>query len=117
MGSKLGEFIRLHRERTKPQDVGLSNQGRRRTLGLRREELSQLCGVSPTWLTWLEQGRPVSPSATTLSKLADLMRLTAAERAYLFELAEKLDPARSDEIDKDADGMPAQSRSIVSAMK
>lgn len=91
MHKQLGEFIRLHREQTKPQDVGLRADGRRRTPGLRREELAQLCDVSPTWLTWLEQGRPVSASAKVLSRLADIMHLTAAERTYLFRLADKLD--------------------------
>ncbi len=91
--SKLGEFIRTHRERIQPQDVGLPGHGRRRTPGLRREELAQLCDVSPTWLTWLEQGRPVSASSRMLARLADVMRLTAAERSYLFRLADKLDPA------------------------
>jgi transcriptional regulator with XRE-family HTH domain len=92
MQGKLGEFIRLHRERIKPQDLGLRADGARRTPGLRREELAQLCGVSPTWLTWLEQGRPVSASTKVLARLADVMSLTAAERAYLFKLADKLDP-------------------------
>lgn len=98
MQSKLGEFIRLHRERIRPQDVGLQAAGVRRTPGLRREELAQLCAVSPTWLTWLEQGRPVSASAKVLGRLADVMSLSAAERSYLFQLADKLDPreARTD---------------------
>jgi transcriptional regulator with XRE-family HTH domain len=93
MQNKLGEFIRAHRERIKPDEVGLPGGGRRRTPGLRREELAQLCAVSPTWLTWLEQGRPVSASGKMLGKIADVMALTAAERAYLFQLAERLDPA------------------------
>jgi transcriptional regulator with XRE-family HTH domain len=95
MHNQLGEFIRLHRERVKPQDVGLQTAGVRRTPGLRREELAQLCAVSPTWLTWLEQGRPVSASAKVLGRLADVMSLTAAERLYLFKLADKLDPRES----------------------
>lgn len=92
MRSKLGTFIRTHREHIKPQDIGLHVSGPRRTPGLRREELAQLCGVSPTWLTWLEQGRPVSASVKVLDRLADVMRLTPAERAYLFRLADRLDP-------------------------
>ena len=59
----LGDFIRAHRERLSPQAVGLPPGPRRRTPGLRREEVAQLCGVSPTWYTWIEQGRPVSASA------------------------------------------------------
>jgi transcriptional regulator with XRE-family HTH domain len=92
MDKQLGEFIRSHRERIKPKDVGLHDIGIRRTPGLRREELAQLCAVSATWLTWLEQGRPVSASAKVLNRLAEVMKLTPAERNYLFKLADKLDP-------------------------
>jgi transcriptional regulator with XRE-family HTH domain len=100
MQNKLGEFIRFHRERIKPEELGISAIGRRRTPGLRREELAQLCAVSPTWLTWLEQGRPISASAKVLGKLADVMSLTLSERAYLFRLADKLDPALASEMDQ-----------------
>ena len=93
MQNKLGTFIRTHREQIKPQDIGLPTLGARRTPGLRREELAQLCGVSPTWLTWLEQGRPnIAASIKVLDRLAEVMRLTPAERAYLFRLADRLDP-------------------------
>jgi transcriptional regulator with XRE-family HTH domain len=95
MPTQLGEFIRMHRERLRPVDFGLSEHGRRRTPGLRREELAMLCGVSPTWLTWIEQGRPISVSAKVLMGLADLLRLSPAERAYLFRLANKIDPVES----------------------
>lgn len=88
----LGEFIRLHRARLVPQAAGLAGGGRRRTPGLRREELAQLCGVSATWITWLEQGRRVAASAGTLARLAQALQLTAAERAYLFDLAGRPDP-------------------------
>lgn len=88
----LGEFIRTHRERTAPDSVGLPGGGRRRTPGLRREELAQLCEVSPTWLTWLEQGREVAASGKLLARMAEVLQLTAAERTYLFSLAERLDP-------------------------
>jgi transcriptional regulator with XRE-family HTH domain len=93
----LGEFIRTHRERTTPQSVGLPSGGRRRTPGLRREELAQLCDVSPTWLTWLEQGREVAASGKLLARMADVLHLTAAERSYLFSLAERLDPQHGDD--------------------
>lgn len=92
MDKQLGEFIRSHRERIKPKDVGLHDIGIRRTPGLRREELAQLCAVSATWLTWLEQGRPVSASTKVLNRLAEVMALSSAERSYLFKLANKLDP-------------------------
>ncbi|KAB8058342.1 helix-turn-helix domain-containing protein [Janthinobacterium sp. FT14W] len=93
MSSKLAEFIRARREALTPAMAGLPGGGRRRTPGLRREELAQLCDVSPTWLTWLEQGRPVSASAKMLARLAQVLQLSPAERAYLFEVADKHDPS------------------------
>ncbi|HEY4202463.1 MAG TPA: helix-turn-helix transcriptional regulator [Devosiaceae bacterium] len=89
---ELGEFIRSHREKLQPEMFGLASGVRRRTPGLRREELAQLAGVSTTWFTWIEQGRDVSMSPMALSRLARIMRLTAPERAYLFDLAGKRDP-------------------------
>ena len=92
MSHKLAEFIRARREAVTPAMAGLPGGGRRRTPGLRREELAQLVDVSPTWLTWLEQGRPVSASGKMLARLAQVLQLSAAERAYLFEVADKADP-------------------------
>ena len=89
MQNKLGEFIRLHREHTKPQDVGLPANGRRRTPGLRREELAQLCAVSPTWLTWLEQGRPISASAKVLAKMADFCHKLTVTKSCARDLANR----------------------------
>ncbi|CAO3422665.1 helix-turn-helix transcriptional regulator [Azospirillum endophyticum] len=89
----LGAFLRRHRERLTPAEAGLSGgSSRRRTPGLRREELAHLCGISPTWYSWLEQGRDVSVSPSALARLADALHLTAAERAYLFEMTRKRDP-------------------------
>ncbi len=89
----LGEFIRLHRQRLQPQAAGLAASARRRTPGLRREELAQLCAVSTTWITWLEQGRDVAASAAVLARLAQALQLSPAERAYVFDLAGRRDPA------------------------
>ncbi|MBV8535269.1 MAG: helix-turn-helix domain-containing protein [Alphaproteobacteria bacterium] len=89
----LGDFLRAHRARLPPASVGLAGGRRRRTPGLRREEVAQACGMSATWITWLEQGRDVSASPRALAALAAALQLTPAERAYLFELAEKHDPA------------------------
>jgi transcriptional regulator with XRE-family HTH domain len=89
----LGEFLRLRRQRLAPEVAGLAATARRRTPGLRREELAALCAVSATWITWLEQGRAVSASAAVLARLAEALQLSAAERAYLFELAGRRDPA------------------------
>ncbi|MFO1049194.1 MAG: helix-turn-helix transcriptional regulator [Geminicoccaceae bacterium] len=84
----LGAFIRAHRERARSQTAG----GRRRTPGLRREELAARAGISATWCAWLEQGRAVQASPEALGRLAEALALTPAERAYLFELAGRLDP-------------------------
>lgn len=88
----LGDFIRAQRERMVPSEIGLPAAGRRRTPGLRREEAAQICNVSLTWYTWLEQGRDVSASPHTLARIAAGLRLDRAGRAYLFELAGKRDP-------------------------
>ena len=89
---ELGAFLRSHRERLTPAALGLEAGARRRTPGLRREELAQLAGVSTTWYTWIEQGRDVGVSPAALMRLARVMRLTAKERAYLFDLSGKRDP-------------------------
>lgn len=90
---QLGAFLRARREHLTPQQAGLAGgSARRRTPGLRREEVAHLCGLSPTWYTWLEQGREVSASPYALARVAGALQLSAAERAYLFELAQRRDP-------------------------
>ncbi|MFA7437464.1 helix-turn-helix transcriptional regulator [Castellaniella sp.] len=92
----LGAFLRNARARLQPADHGLPAGTRRRTPGLRREELAQLSDISLTWYTWIEQGRPVSVSAEVWCRLADVLSLSHAERHYLFNLAGATDPrARS----------------------
>jgi hypothetical protein len=71
-----------------PEDVGLPAGGRRRTPGLRREELAQLAGVGVTWYTWLEQGRPINASGQVLDAVAATLRLNSIEREHLYRLAE-----------------------------
>ncbi|MQY22777.1 helix-turn-helix transcriptional regulator [Nocardia macrotermitis] len=85
---ELGTFLRARRERTTPTEVGLPGSARRRTPGLRREELAVLSGVSTTWYTYLEQGRDVHPSDQVLTAIADALRLTPDERAHLRTLAD-----------------------------
>jgi transcriptional regulator with XRE-family HTH domain len=89
---ELADFLRSRRERLAPESVGLPRTGRRRTPGLRREELATLAGVGVTWYTWLEQGRPINVSAQVLGAIANTLRLDPSERAHLFTLAEVLDP-------------------------
>jgi transcriptional regulator with XRE-family HTH domain len=101
---RLGAFLRTHRERLSPEAGGLAAQRRRRTPGLRREEVALLAGISVTWLTRLEQGREVQASAAALARLARVLELSRAERAYLFELAGRRDP---DELPPVAEAPPA----------
>ena len=89
----LGRFLRSRRDRTKVSDFGFP-QGKRRTPGLRREEVALLAGVSPTWYTYLEQGRDIRPSADVLDRLAGVLGLSRDERSYLHVLAVGQRPAR-----------------------
>jgi transcriptional regulator with XRE-family HTH domain len=86
--TELAAFLRARRERINPEDVGLPPGTRRRTAGLRREELAQLAGVGVTWYTWLEQGRPINASVQVLDAIATTLRLDPVERAHLFRLAD-----------------------------
>jgi len=88
----LGEFIRSRRERTTPEMVGMAPGLRRRTPGLRREEVALLSGIGITWYTWLEQGRSINVSAQVLQSVARVLSLDPTERAHLFALAELPDP-------------------------
>jgi transcriptional regulator with XRE-family HTH domain len=83
----LGNCIRSWRDRLAPSEVGLPVQRLRRAPGLRREEVAQLAGLSADYLTRLEQGRAVHPSAQVLEALARALRLTTDERAHLFRLS------------------------------
>jgi transcriptional regulator with XRE-family HTH domain len=89
---ELGEFLQAARRRQAPEAIGFPTGSRRRTEGLRREEVAQLAGISPTWYTWIEQGRSVNVSAEALERLAQALHLTRSERAYVFELAGRRDP-------------------------
>src|ERR1700722_9312319 len=83
----LGQLLRSRRERLAPADGALPAGQRRRTAGLRREEVALLASLSTTYYTFLEQGRPVRPSAQVLDALAADLRMSAAERRYLHVLA------------------------------
>ncbi|MGI5179374.1 helix-turn-helix transcriptional regulator [Dactylosporangium sp. CA-152071] len=86
--AELAAFLRSRRARISPADVGLPPGFRRRTPGLRREELAQLAGVGVTWYTWLEQGRPINASVQVLDAIARTLRLDEAEREHLYRLAD-----------------------------
>lgn len=92
-GGGLGEFLRLRRERLRPEDAGLPGGGRRRTPGLRREEVAALAALSPDYYSRLEQGRVTTPSESALASLARALRLSGDERDHLFLLAGLHPPA------------------------
>ncbi|WP_369222654.1 helix-turn-helix transcriptional regulator [Streptomyces sp. R39] len=89
---ELAAFLRSRRERITPEEVGLPRGTRRRTPGLRREEVAQLSAVGVTWYTWLEQARDIQVSVQVLDALARTLQLDGSERAHLFQLAEAVDP-------------------------
>src|SRR6185503_19278374 len=82
----LGAYLRERRSKLDPAALGFMST-RRRTRGLRREEVAQRASISPTWYTWLEQGRGGAPSIEVLERLAQALMLTAIEREHLFLLA------------------------------
>jgi transcriptional regulator with XRE-family HTH domain len=85
--TELAAFLRSRRERIRPEDVGYPPGPRRRTPGLRREEVAQLAGVGVTWYTWLEQGRDINVSTQVLDSIARTLRLDRTERSHLYLLA------------------------------
>jgi transcriptional regulator with XRE-family HTH domain len=111
--TELAAFLRSRRERISPQDVGLPPGLRRRTTGLRREELAQLAGVGVTWYTWLEQGRPINASVQVLDAVARTLRLDATERAHLFRLADVPGTAATD---CDECALPLEMQQILDAI-
>ncbi|REC95567.1 helix-turn-helix transcriptional regulator [Kushneria indalinina] len=89
---ELAQFLMTRRARVSPQEAGLPTGQRRRTPGLRREEVAALAGVGVTWYTWLEQGREINVSARFLDNLSRALRLDAAERRHLFLLTHQRPP-------------------------
>lgn len=90
---QLGAYLKARRARLDPANLGFA-PGRRRTPGLRREEVAQRANISPTWYTWLEQGRGGAPSAGALDRIAHALMLTDVEREHLFLLALGRPPER-----------------------
>ncbi|MFF5478189.1 helix-turn-helix transcriptional regulator [Streptomyces sp. NPDC012935] len=89
---ELAEFLRHRREHITPEQVGLPRGSRRRTPGLRREEVAQLSAVGVTWYTWLEQARDIQVSVQVLDALARTLMLDPSERSHIFQLAGAVDP-------------------------
>jgi transcriptional regulator with XRE-family HTH domain len=92
--TELGAFLKARRARRSPEDAGLPPGPRRRTPGLRREEVALLAGVGVSWYTWLEQGRPINASAQVLDSVARALGLDRAGRWHLYWLADAM-PVRS----------------------
>src|SRR5438128_11795225 len=90
----LAAFLRTRRTRLQPADVGLPARSRRRTPGLRREEVAELANISVSWYTLLEQGHDVHPSSQVLDSLAQALKLSPAEVQHLFLLARQELPAK-----------------------
>jgi transcriptional regulator with XRE-family HTH domain len=86
--AELGEFLKARRARLRPADFGMPSGSRRRTPGLRREEVALLAGVGVTWYTWLEQGREINASTQVLDAVARTLKLDQAGREHLYRLAE-----------------------------
>ena len=107
--AELGQFLRSRRERLTPQQAGVICAGRRRTPGLRREEVAQLTGMSMTWYTWLEQGRDINVSDQVLDALSRALRLDHDERSHLFALAAAHDPTTAE----DCDAVTPQMRAVL----
>jgi transcriptional regulator with XRE-family HTH domain len=90
--NKLGDYLKVRRTKLDPAAFGFSPI-RRRTSGLRREEVAQRANISPTWYTWLEQGRGGAPSADVLGRIASALMLSPVEREHLFLLGIGRPPA------------------------
>ncbi|MES5485559.1 helix-turn-helix transcriptional regulator [Bradyrhizobium sp. INPA03-11B] len=103
--SELGDFLRSRRQKLTPKLTGAQAGRRRRTPGLRREEVAELAGIGVDWYIRLEQGRSVSPSATTIDALARALRLSKAEHAHLRALA------------KDGDRRPFAAETVPPAIR
>ncbi|MGQ2966239.1 helix-turn-helix transcriptional regulator [Methylophilus sp.] len=97
---ELAEFLQAMRQRGSPEAFGFPSGSRRRTQGLRREEVAQLAGISATWYTWIEQAREINVSPDALDRLATALKLSKTERSYLFDMADRRDPqAHQSEVD------------------
>src|SRR6185503_3564719 len=89
----IAEFLRIRRMRRQPEEIGLPRGRRRRTPGLRREEVATAAGVSAEWYTWLEQARDIRPSVEVLSRISAALRLEPNETRHLLTLGGYAVPA------------------------
>ncbi len=111
---RLSSFLRERRALLQPEDVGLPERTRRRTQGLRRDDVALLAGLSTSWYTALEQGRDVRPSDRVLEEISRVLRLTAEERDYLFALAQNRPAPLHDEV---LHAVSSSTRRMLKALK
>ncbi|MEU2873537.1 helix-turn-helix transcriptional regulator [Streptomyces olivoreticuli] len=110
---ELAAFLRSRRERITPEQAGLPRGPRRRTPGLRREEVAHLAAVGVTWYTWLEQARDIKVSAQVLDAIARALLLDRGERSHLFALANSTDPLP----DTECAGVPSSIRLMLDQLE
>lgn len=97
---ELADFLRTRREKLKPEQLGITQLSRRRTPGLRREEVAEIAGVGTTWYTWLEQARDIQPSADVLKRLSQALMMNPAETRHLFVLAGRSAPVEVEKMEE-----------------
>ncbi|MEM6431075.1 MAG: helix-turn-helix transcriptional regulator [Deinococcota bacterium] len=114
--TELASFLRSRRERLTPDRVGLQSSGRRRTPGLRREEVAELAGIGTTWYTWLEQGRNVQASSATLEQLVHALQLNPEERRHLYRLARNEEPVEPQALIIPQEHVPDELRIILESL-
>src|SRR5262245_7340074 len=110
----LADFLRTRRARLQPSDVGLPANNRRRTPGLRREEVAVLANVGVSWYTLLEQGRDVHPSRSVIANLAQALKLSPAEAQHLFFLSHLEEPSLKPRVDEE--GVPPALQRVVEGL-
>jgi len=113
--AELGEFLRARRQAVTPEQVRLPRGRRRRTPGLRREEVALLAGVSVTWYTWLEQGRRINASPDVLRAIGRALQLDEAGQDHLLVLAQPTAPATTTEATPDE--VPSALRRLIEAFE
>lgn len=114
---ELADFLKTRRARLEPNDVGLPNTARRRSKGLRRDEVAELAGISNTWYTWLEQGRPIKISSRTGAAISAALRLDESERAHFFQLLEEDQPTPAKLEARETRAIEPEIQSVLDAMQ
>jgi transcriptional regulator with XRE-family HTH domain len=112
--AELADFLKTRRARLHPEQFGLPMVGRRRTPGLRRDEVAQLAGVGVSWYTWLEQGRDITVSDQVLESLASVLQLDTEERSHLFFLARGMVPISDG--NQEADPLTSGHQAVLDAL-